>query len=99
VWRPVAAPSGEASLWLRPLRKVCASVCVGCNEPGPFPERYLGRGTPGSLLMAFPGTGAKAVTSTEVSASTRSATQRGPGFGVALLLSPSTRERLRDRTP
>src|SRR6516225_5478858 len=37
----------------------------GCNEPGPFPERYLDRGTPGSLLMAFPGTGNKGVTSTE----------------------------------
>jgi hypothetical protein len=37
---------------------------VGCNEPGPFPELYLDRGTPGSLLMAFPGTGNKGVTST-----------------------------------
>src|SRR5215813_876455 len=36
----------------------------GCNEPGPSPERYLDRGTPGSLLMAFPGTGNKGVTST-----------------------------------
>jgi hypothetical protein len=26
---------------------------VGCNEPGPFSEGYLDRGTPGSLLMAF----------------------------------------------
>ena len=34
---------------------------AGCNEPGPFPERYLDGGTPGSLLMAFPGTGNKGV--------------------------------------
>ena len=33
----------------------------GCNEPGPFPEGYLDKGTPGSLLMAFPGTGNKGV--------------------------------------
>src|SRR5436305_13902026 len=39
----------------------------GCNEPGPFSERYLDRGTPGSLLMAFPGTGNKGVTSTDAS--------------------------------
>jgi hypothetical protein len=36
-------------------------ACVGCNEPGPFPERYLDRGAHGSLLMAFPGTGNKGV--------------------------------------
>src|SRR5262249_39473798 len=35
-----------------------------------------------------------AVTSTEVSASTRTATQRGPGFGVTIHLPPSARERL-----
>src|SRR5262245_51325869 len=34
------------------------------------------------------------VTSTEVSASTRTATQRGPGFGVTIHLPPSARERL-----
>src|SRR5262249_57430525 len=30
----------------------------------PFPRGYLDRGTPGSLLMAFPGTGNKGVCST-----------------------------------
>src|SRR5262249_59809421 len=50
----------------------------GCNEPGSYPERYLDRGTSGSLLMAFPGTGNKGVPSTEAIASTRSASQRRP---------------------
>jgi hypothetical protein len=40
-------------------------ICCGCNEPGPFPERDLDRGTPSSLLMAFPGTGNNWVTSTD----------------------------------
>src|SRR5262249_27546361 len=35
-----------------------------CNEPCSYPERYLDRGTSGSLLMAFPGTGNKGVPST-----------------------------------
>src|SRR5215469_9180767 len=45
--------------------------------------------------MAFSRSENNWVTSTEVSASTRSATQRGPGFGVAICLSPSTRERFK----
>ncbi len=31
----------------------------GCNEPGPFRKGNLGKCPPGSLLMAFPGTGNK----------------------------------------
>ena len=45
-------------------RNVDPPICSGCNEPGPFPERCLGRGTPGSLLMAFPGTGNKGLQGT-----------------------------------
>ena len=52
-----AVPSHE---WV--LAEVVA--CFGSKEPGPFPERYLDRKTLGSLLMAFPGTGNKGVTST-----------------------------------
>ena len=29
------------------------AVLSGCNEPGPFSEGYLDKGTQGSLLMAF----------------------------------------------
>jgi hypothetical protein len=54
-----AVPSHE---WV--LAEVVA--CFGSKEPGPFPERYLDRGTHSSLLMAFPGTGNKGVPSTEV---------------------------------
>ena len=39
----------------------------GLQRTRPFPRGYLDRGTPGSLLMAFPGTGNKGVTSTDAS--------------------------------
>src|SRR5262249_23742787 len=35
---------------------------LGCNELGPFPARYLDKGTPESLLTEFLGTGNKGVT-------------------------------------
>ena len=53
-----AVPSHE---WV--LAEVVA--CFGSKEPGPFPERYLDRGTHSSLLMAFPGTGNKGVRPTD----------------------------------
>src|SRR5262249_7224408 len=40
-------------------------VRFDCKEPGPFRERYLDGGSPGSLVMVCPGTGNKGVTSTE----------------------------------
>src|SRR5262249_16673497 len=54
---------------------------------GRFPSASLHLSLlPQALLGAIP--------ATEVSASPPSAAQHGPGFGVAILLSPSTRERL-----
>ena len=44
-------------------------ACSGCNDPGLSREGFLNKETPGSLRMAFPGTGNKRVTSTELLAS------------------------------
>jgi hypothetical protein len=73
---PLSRLGGQASLPFTPPARASRSVKnvksrsfarVGCNEPGLFPEHYLDGGTPGSLLMAFPGTGNKGVTSTDAS--------------------------------
>jgi hypothetical protein len=52
-FRVVLAETGGRS---SPAQEAFASyaTCFGCNEPGPFSEGYLDKGTQGSLLMAFP---------------------------------------------
>jgi hypothetical protein len=40
--------------YLRNEMRMLGAASVGCNEPGPFSEGYLDKGTQGSLPMAFP---------------------------------------------
>ena len=58
---------------------------VATNQ-APLSRVYLDGGTPGSLLMAFPGTGNKGVTSTEVSYSGVS-DLRAPGTSACARMS------------